>query len=94
MSKIVISRPHNLSVEEGRKVLKGFAEELTKKYGGNYNETPDGLNFKGPGIEGQVTLDQRVVEIKAKLGLLMGPLKGVIEQQINEKLEEVLKSRG
>lgn len=93
MSKIDISRDHTLSIEQGRKVLKKFAEELTGKYGGSYSETPEGLTFKGPGIEGQITLDQRVVNIKAKLGLLMGPFKGAIEQQINEKMDEVLKKK-
>lgn len=89
MSKIDISRNHTLPVEQGRKVLKKFAEELTSKYGGSYSETTEGLTFKGPGIEGQITLDQRVVNLKAKLGLLMGPFKGAIEQQINEKMDEV-----
>lgn len=93
MSKIDISRDHTLSIEQGRKVLKKFAEELTGKYGGSYSETDEGLTFKGPGIEGQITLDQRVVNIKAKLGLLMGPFKGAIEQQIHEKMDEVLKKK-
>lgn len=93
MSKIDITRDHSLSVEQGRKVLKTFAEELTGKYGGSYSETNDGLTFKGPGIEGQITLDTRVVNIKAKLGLLMGAFKGAIEQQIHEKMDEVLKEK-
>jgi len=90
MSKIDITRNHTLSVDQGRKVLKKFAEELTGKYGGSYSETDEGLTFKGPGIEGQIFLDPRVVKIKAKLGLLMGPFKSAIEQQINEKMDEVL----
>lgn len=93
MSKIDITRTHALPIEQGRTVLKKFAEELTGKYGGSYNETDEGLTFKGPGIEGQIVLDPRVVNIKAKLGLLMGPFKSAIEQQINEKMDEVLNKK-
>lgn len=93
MSKIDITRPHALPIEQGRTVLKKFAEELTSKYGGSYNETDEGLTFKGPGIEGQIVLDPRIVNIKAKLGLLMGPFKSAIEQQINEKMDEVLNKK-
>lgn len=90
MSHIDITRPHKITLKKGKALLTKFADSLAQEYGGTYKETPEGLDFEGPGVSGVVTVDKTSIRIQVKLGLLMRPLKSVIEGQINEKIDQAI----
>lgn len=87
MSHIDITRTHSLETSEVKKLVKTVADDLITKYGGSYEVNDDVTNFKAPGVEGAFTILEGAIRIQAKLGLLMRPLKGVIEKQINDEIE-------
>ena len=91
MSQIDIVREHTLSMAKGRSLMRSLAEELAAQYAATYTIDDDVVSFKAPGITGTVALLPKSVDIKATLGFLMRPLKGVIEKQIHDGLDRILK---
>lgn len=94
MSQIDITRAHSVSLKKGKVLLKDIADKLAKDYGGSYTENAEGLDFEGPGISGTIVVDTVSIRVVAKLGLLMRPIKGVIEKQIHSEIDAALAKAG
>ena len=46
------------------------------------------LAFERPGISGNISIGSDEIHVSARLGVLLSPLKGMIEQEIRRKLDE------
>ncbi len=90
MAAIHIKREHNLSRQQAREKI----EELALSLKGDFNvkhkwDGDDVLRFETRGASGVIALDDKNVDIKVKLGMLLTPMKGKIEQALLVKLDRI-----
>ncbi len=88
MPKIDIHRPHQLSIAEAREVVDQVAERMHEKLGMEGQWQGDTLRFSRPGVTGTIAVGSDAIQVHAELGLMLSPLKGMIEQEIRRKLDE------
>lgn len=88
MPKIDIRRPHQLSIEEARAVVDKVAARMREKFGMAGQWQGDTLQFSRPGVSGTIAVDSDAIQVKADLGMMLAPLKGMVEQEIRRKLDE------
>jgi len=88
MPKIDIRRPHQLPIAEARAVVDQVAARMHEKFGMDGRWQGDTLLFSRPGVSGAIAVGSDTIQVKAELGLLLAPLKGMIEQEIRRKLDE------
>ncbi len=72
--------------DEARKRLEEIAKELKKEYKMDYSWKGDHLHFRRSGASGSVELGDGVLELKIKLGMILRPMKGKIEDSIRKNL--------
>ena len=90
MSAIRLSYPHELDVTSRNRVLGQLSDYLTEVLGADVSASGWTLQFSGRGFAGTVSMAPRHVEGEITLGLLMRPLKGVIEREIEAGLRQYL----
>ena len=88
MPKIDIRRPHQLPIAEARTVVEQVAARMREKFGMDGRWQDDTLLFSRPGVNGSIAVGTDVIHVKAELGLMLAPLKGMVEQEIRRKLDE------
>lgn len=88
MPKIDIRRPHQLSIAEARAVVDQVAARMHEKFGMDGRWQDDTLLFSRPGVSGSIAVGSDAIQVKAELGLMLAPLKGIVEQEIRRKLDE------
>ena len=88
MSNIDIRHPHALGPEQAREAVQGIADKLVERFGVAYAWNGDSLQFERSGVDGRVNLEPGALHVTAKLGFLLGAMKGPIEQEIRKVLEE------
>lgn len=88
MPKIDIRRPHQLSIVEARAVVDQVAARMHEKFGMDGRWQDDTLLFSRPGVSGAIAVSSDAIQVKAELGLMLAPLKGMVEQEIRRKLDE------
>ena len=88
MPSIDIRRPHQLSIAEARAVVDKVAERMREKLGVDGQWQGETLRFSRPGVTGTIAVSSDAIQVKAELGLMMSPLKGMVEQEIRRKLDE------
>lgn len=92
MSTIEFTRAHNVELSKGKNLLLNIAQRLAKQYAGSYTENAAGVIFSAPGVNGTIELTSNTVVVRAKLGLLMRPLKSAIEQLFHHEIDQALAS--
>ncbi|MGY3038853.1 putative polyhydroxyalkanoate system protein [Rhodanobacter sp. TND4EL1] len=88
MPKIDIRRPHQLSITDARSVVEQVAARMHEKFGIDGRWQDDTLLFSRPGVSGSIAVGSDAIEVKAELGMMLAPLKGMVEQEIRRKLDE------
>ncbi len=88
MSDIDIRHPHSLAPQQAREAVQGIADALAQRFGVSYAWFGDDLQFQRSGIDGRVSLQPGALHVSAKLGFLLGAMKGSIEHEIRRVLEE------
>ncbi|GAB3791683.1 polyhydroxyalkanoic acid system family protein [Dyella agri] len=88
MPSIDIHRPHSLPLPEARAVVEKVAARMREKFDLEGRWQGDTLLFSRPGVNGQIAVGEDAIRVRAELGLLLSPLKGMIEQEIRRKLDE------
>ena len=90
MSKIHLKQHHTLSREETRKRVESIAEDLKREYKMDYSWNGDRVDFRRSGASGSVHLGEGFIELDMKLGMLLAPLKGKIEDTIRRDISSKL----
>ena len=90
MPTIHLKHNHKLPQDETRVRLEAIAKDLKKEYQMDYSWNGDNLEFRRSGASGFVHLGDGFVELEIKLGMLLTPLKGRIEDTIRQDIEEKL----
>ena len=89
MPAIDIRRPHRLSATEAHKVIEHVAARMREKFQVTTQWQNDSLlTFQRSGISGKIAIAADEIHVSAELGMLLSPLKGMIEQEIRRKLDE------
>jgi putative polyhydroxyalkanoate system protein len=88
MARIDIQRDHHLDAAQARAVVDKVAARLGEKFGTTSRWEGDTLRFERSGVKGGITLEPALVRVQAELGMLLSPMKGMIEQEIRQKLDQ------
>lgn len=88
MPKIDIRRPHQLSLAEARAVVDSIAARMQEKFGMESQWQGDTLRFSRSGVHGTIAIGTDEIRVDAELGMMLAPLKGMVEQEIRRKLDE------
>jgi putative polyhydroxyalkanoate system protein len=89
MPSLDIRRPHRLSAAEAHAVIDQVATRMREKFQVQTQWQNDStLSFERPGISGKIAIGSDEIHVSAQLGMLLSPLKGMIEQEIRRKLDE------
>lgn len=88
MSHIDIHHPHSLAPQQARESVQHIAETLAQRFGVTYAWQGDHLQFQRSGVDGRVSLLPGALHVTAKLGFLLGAMKGPIEHEIRRVLDE------
>ncbi len=86
MSNIHIKHPYALLPDEARKRVEEIAKDLRKEYKMDYSWKGDQLHFRRSGASGSVELGDGILDLKIKLGMMLRPMKGKIEDSIRKNL--------
>jgi putative polyhydroxyalkanoate system protein len=78
---------HSMPAEEAQKAADELAGDLAEKFEIHYGWEGDHIHFERPGVNGQITVRENEIRIRARLGLMLIFLKPVIEEEITQYLE-------
>jgi len=90
MSQIQIRKRHGLDQARARVTAEKLAATLASEYRADYHWQDDELKFSSPGVEGELHVGEDEVEINVRLGMLLRPLRGKIENGILSRLDAIL----
>lgn len=90
MSQIHITREHPFSIDEAKMRLEVLRTRLKEKAGINSEWEGDQLLINGRGAHGAISLEAQAIVISLKLGLLLTPLKHMIEEKIHQGLDDAI----
>jgi putative polyhydroxyalkanoate system protein len=69
-------------------VVEKVAARMHEKFDLEGRWQGDTLHFSRLGVNGQIAVSADAIRVRAELGLLLAPLKGMVEQEIRRKLDE------
>ena len=88
MPRIHVERRHGLAPEAARQRVETLARDLASRLGAEYRWQGNRLCFSRPGASGTIALLPDRIELDLKLGLVLAPMKGRIEQTVREYLDQ------
>ncbi len=88
MSSIDIKKNHSLSLDDAQKIADDLAQDLAEKFSVVYHWDGDVLNFERTGVDGDITVNQDMVHVRAKLGFFLSYLKPAVEREIERYLDQ------
>jgi putative polyhydroxyalkanoate system protein len=88
MPTIDIRRPHQLPLPQAREVIEQVATKMREKFDMQGTWQGDIYRFSRSGVNGSIAVAATEVVVHAELGMLLSPLKGMVEQEIRRKLDE------
>ncbi|MBT3437431.1 MAG: polyhydroxyalkanoic acid synthase [Oceanospirillaceae bacterium] len=90
MASINISYPHQRTLQEAREAAQTFAGKLQAKLGVESRWQDNTLLLERTGVNGAMSLSEGLVEVDLTLGMMLTPMKGQIETEINKQLARYL----
>ena len=90
MSTIKIKRRHRLGRAKARERVQEVANSLQDKLNAKWSWQGDSLSFQRSGASGSVDVGEDYVEFNIKLSMLLTPMKGSIEQAIENEIDQAL----
>jgi putative polyhydroxyalkanoate system protein len=82
MSTIRMERQHTLGEAKAREAASAVAERLKEKMQIAYRWEGNVLRFERSGAKGQLHVSDSQVRMEIELGLMLRPMKGMIEQKM------------
>jgi len=92
LSDIKIRRAHSMPHDQARAAAEKMAKMLKKEFQLDYEwaeDDADVLVFERPGVNGELTVAPKHVEMEVKLGFLLKMMKPTIERHINQHLDDI-----
>jgi len=88
VATIDITRRHDLGRERAREIVERIAQDLVRRYGVQTEWQGENLLVRRNGIEGRIEVGEDSVRMRAQLGLMVGMLKGTIEQEVQRQFDQ------
>ena len=88
MSDLLIRRSHGMTQKQAKLAAEHIAQELAEEFKLTYEWAGNVLNFHRSGISGTMKLERKTLEIQAKVGFFLLPLKSRIESEIHRFCDE------
>lgn len=88
MPTIQIHQQHQLPLDQARAKVDHVASRMREKFDMESRWEGDTLRFSRSGVKGSIAVQPAAIEVRAELGLMLSPLKGMVEQEIRRKLAE------
>jgi putative polyhydroxyalkanoate system protein len=89
MTRISIGKLHRLPHAEAKAVAERLASDLEKRFHLAWNWDGDDVCFRRPGVSGNLHVGESKLTLDVRLGLLLTPLKPVIEREIRAQLDRL-----
>lgn len=89
MSDIKIRRSHDMPHDKARAAAEKMAKRLQKEFDLDYEWDGDVLVFERSGVNGELTVAPKHVEMEVKLGFLLKMMKPAIERNIHTNLDDI-----
>jgi len=89
MATIRIDRPHHMSQPEAKALAERLARNLEQRFELAWHWDGDDVHFRRPGMSGQMHVGETDIVVEVRLGMLLAPLKPVIERQMNAQLDAI-----
>ena len=90
MATVSVCYPHMRSLAEARSAADTFASKLQAKLGVNCAWQGDTMTLERQGVNGELVLNDGEVNVQLKLGMMLSPMKGQIESEIQRQLDKYL----
>jgi putative polyhydroxyalkanoate system protein len=94
MSTIKVEKSHQLPIEDAKKAIDRFGEDLKSKYGMNLAWSGNVATLKGTGASGDIEVEPERVVVTVKLGMLAkaaGIKADKVEASIDKRLDAALR---
>ncbi|HQO28598.1 MAG TPA: polyhydroxyalkanoic acid system family protein [Accumulibacter sp.] len=88
MSEINIRRPHGKTRRAARAAAEHMVVELAEEYELQYHWEGDQAHFRRTGVAGELSIDDREVQVSIRLGFLLLALKPTIEKGVHKFIDE------
>jgi putative polyhydroxyalkanoate system protein len=82
MSTILVRRRHDLGLTGAKRLAETIARRLRNDFGGSFTWKGNDLHFRRTGASGTVAVTKEGLQVRLELGLLLSPLRSVIEREI------------
>ena len=90
MPDIRVERAHTIGKEAALAAALRVAERIKEKAQVNYRVVDDAIEFERTGAKGRIAVSHDRIVAEVTLGLLMKPMRGLIENKIDEYLARYL----
>jgi putative polyhydroxyalkanoate system protein len=89
VSDIKIRRTHSMPHDKARVAAEKMAKRLQNELDLEYEWDGNVLVFERSGVNGELTVADKFVEMEVKLGFLLKMMKPTIERHINDNLDRI-----
>jgi len=90
MPSIDIRRKHQLTLKEAKEAVKKTAAAIAQRFDIQSAWHGNTLSFERAGASGEIKVTASEIHVTAQLGFLLGALKPLIEQEIQNRLDKEL----
>lgn len=93
LSTIQVSRQHPLGFAGARLAAEAIAQDMSEEYELDCeweDEEETRLLFRGAGVNGSLCLTEDTLSLEVRLGLMLLPVRSVLEQEILEYVDQRL----
>jgi putative polyhydroxyalkanoate system protein len=91
LATIEIERRHHLGLAAARLAAEAIAADMDERFALDYEwESNTELAFRGAGVRGVLQLYDKTLFLNVHLGLMLLPVRQVLEQEIHEYIDQRL----
>lgn len=90
MATIDVRKSHGIGKEKARGAAEQIAEKLKTKLDVKYRWDGDVLRFDRSGASGAIHVGETEVRVEVELGMLLRPMKGKVEEKVQQYLKDYL----
>lgn len=90
MSRIHLTRDHELGLDQARRRIDQVARRLERELQVACQWRGNRLHFQRPGASGKIDVAEDMVTLDVRLGLLLAPMRQAIAVRIADRLTTVL----
>lgn len=88
MATLSIVKQHGLSHAKARQAAEKVAEDLRARFALQYTWDGDRIEFRRPGLSGELTVGKDDVRLDCTLGFLLSALKPAIENEVHKEFDK------